>query len=171
VTPSSRAPSTSSRRAYNRTFFAKNTRPSAPSSVTASCSFDCREHSYGTLSRLRMSSGYVPHLLSFAQFTPFLQQEHIFSSKANERVRISRKKSHRALFKGLVPALVGVVPAASALDQILHIWQRKANHRRSIQWRTRNFYVHLCAAAIAGIITGTATNPIWAVKTRLQLSA
>lgn len=82
---------------------------------------------------------------------------------------IYREESPRALFKGLGPTLVGVVPARSINfytygngKQII------ANHFNNGQ---ENTYVHLSAAAIAGIVTGTATNPIWVVKTRLQLSA
>jgi solute carrier family 25 protein 33/36 len=34
-----------------------------------------------------------------------------------------------------------------------------------------NTWVHLAAAAFAGLVAGSATNPIWVDKTRLQLSA
>ncbi|GLB41508.1 putative mitochondrial carrier (TC 2.A.29) family protein [Lyophyllum shimeji] len=82
---------------------------------------------------------------------------------------IYREESPRALFKGLGPTLVGVIPARSINfytygngKQII------ANHFNNGE---ENTYVHLTAAAVAGIVTGTATNPIWVVKTRLQLSA
>lgn len=74
-----------------------------------------------------------------------------------------------ALFKGLGPTLVGVIPARSinffTYGNGKQIIANKFNHGAENSW------VHLSAAAFAGIVTGTATNPIWVVKTRMQLSA
>jgi solute carrier family 25, member 33/36 len=82
---------------------------------------------------------------------------------------ISRDESPRALFKGLGPTLVGVIPARSI--NFFTYGNGKQIIANRFNDGQENSYVHLCAAAIAGIITGTATNPIWVVKTRLQLSA
>ena len=73
----------------------------------------------------------------------------------------------RALFKGLGPNLVGVVPAR-ALNFYVYgnskqIISQEFNGGHQASW------VHLCAAILAGVATSTATNPIWLVKTRLQL--
>ncbi|TCD69048.1 hypothetical protein EIP91_008946 [Steccherinum ochraceum] len=82
---------------------------------------------------------------------------------------IYREESPRALFKGLGPTLVGVIPARSinffAYGNGKHVIANKFNHGEENTW------VHLTAAACAGVVTGTATNPIWVVKTRLQLEA
>lgn len=82
---------------------------------------------------------------------------------------IYRDESPRALFKGLGPTLVGVIPARSinffAYGNGKQIIANKFNNGEE------NSYVHLTAAALAGIVTGTATNPIWVVKTRLQLES
>ncbi|KAH0836863.1 mitochondrial carrier protein RIM2 [Lanmaoa asiatica] len=81
---------------------------------------------------------------------------------------IYRNESPRALFKGLGPTLVGVIPARSinffTYGTGKQIIANDFNHGQE------NSYVHLSAAAIAGIVTCTATNPIWVVKTRLQLT-
>lgn len=81
---------------------------------------------------------------------------------------IYREESFRALFKGLGPTLVGVIPARSinffTYGNGKQIIANEFNHGQENSW------VHLTAAACAGIVTGTATNPIWVVKTRLQLS-
>lgn len=80
---------------------------------------------------------------------------------------IHRIEGWRALFKGLGPNLTGVVPAR-AINFYTY-----GNGKRLISSYLNNgqeaAWVHLCAAACAGIVTGTATNPIWLVKTRLQL--
>ena len=80
---------------------------------------------------------------------------------------IYREESIRALFRGLGPTLVGVIPARSinffTYGNGKHIIANHFNHGEENSW------VHLSAAACAGIATGTATNPIWVVKTRLQL--
>jgi hypothetical protein len=79
------------------------------------------------------------------------------------------EESPCVLFEGLVPTLISVIPACSINffmygngKQVIADWFNGGHE---------NFYVHLCAGAIAGIATATATNPIWVVKTRLQLSA
>ncbi|KDE09596.1 hypothetical protein MVLG_00004 [Microbotryum lychnidis-dioicae p1A1 Lamole] len=72
-----------------------------------------------------------------------------------------------ALFKGLGPTLVGVVPGRSINFFVYgngkQIYADAFNHGKE------NAFVHLSAAATAGVITATATNPIWVVKTVMQL--
>lgn len=76
----------------------------------------------------------------------------------------------RALFKGLGPNLIGVVPARAINFSVYGNGKRiigeYAGYRDTDETTAG---VHLTAAAIAGMATGTATNPIWLVKTRLQL--
>ncbi|KAF2751997.1 calcium-binding mitochondrial carrier protein Aralar2 [Sporormia fimetaria CBS 119925] len=81
--------------------------------------------------------------------------------------QVPKVEGWRALFKGLGPNLIGVVPARAinfyAYGNGKRIIGNKFNDGKEAPW------VHLSAAAIAGVATGTATNPIWLVKTRLQL--
>jgi len=80
---------------------------------------------------------------------------------------VYRVEGPRALFKGLGPNLVGVIPARS-INFFVYGNGKKAmaqywNNGQEAAW------VHLAAGVAAGVATSTATNPIWMVKTRLQL--
>ncbi|KAI9321825.1 mitochondrial carrier domain-containing protein [Dichotomocladium elegans] len=81
-------------------------------------------------------------------------------------VNIKRVEGIRGYFKGLGPNLVGVIPARSinfyTYGNGKKIYAEMNNGKETPA-------VHLISAATAGIVTATATNPIWVVKTRLQL--
>lgn len=82
---------------------------------------------------------------------------------------ISTTEGPRALFRGLGPTLVGVIPARSI--NFYTYGNGKALLAERFNNGKETSIVHLGAAAIAGIVTATATNPIWVVKTRLQLDS
>lgn len=82
---------------------------------------------------------------------------------------IYQHEGFRALFKGLGANLIGVVPARSINFFVYGNSKRILNEHFNPEGKENVWTIHIAAAATAGIATGTATNPIWLVKTRLQL--
>lgn len=82
---------------------------------------------------------------------------------------IYTQEGFRALFKGLGANLIGVVPARSINFFVYGNGKRILTENFNPERKENVWWIHLAAAATAGIVTGTATNPIWLVKTRLQL--
>ncbi|RHZ71065.1 hypothetical protein Glove_262g30 [Diversispora epigaea] len=79
---------------------------------------------------------------------------------------VYRTEGANALFKGLGPNLIGVVPARA-----INFFTYGNGKRLLIDWNggDETSLVHLAAAITAGLTTSTVTNPIWLVKTRMQL--
>lgn len=74
----------------------------------------------------------------------------------------------RGLFRGLVPNLVGVAPSRAIYFWSYSTTKKNVNSNLPRQNRDTPF-VHVISAASAGFISSCATNPIWLIKTRLQL--
>ncbi|KAF9162837.1 hypothetical protein BGX20_001569 [Mortierella sp. AD010] len=74
----------------------------------------------------------------------------------------------RALYKGLGPNLVGVIPAR-AINFAAYGNGKK--YFTDLNHGNESTLVHLSSAAMAGVVTATATNPIWMIKTRMQLQS
>ncbi|XP_063699989.1 mitochondrial carrier protein Rim2 [Culicoides brevitarsis] len=73
----------------------------------------------------------------------------------------------RALFKGLGPNIVGVAPSRAIYFCAYSQTKGAMNTLGLIQ--PDSPLIHIVSAASAGFASATATNPIWLVKTRLQL--
>ncbi|KAG7312373.1 Pyrimidine nucleotide transporter-mitochondrial [Plutella xylostella] len=78
---------------------------------------------------------------------------------------IVQTEGPKALFKGLGPNIVGVAPSRAIY--FCTYSQAKAILNQNIAPDTP--IVHLSAASAAGFVSCTMTNPIWFIKTRLQL--
>lgn len=78
---------------------------------------------------------------------------------------IVESEGARALFKGLGPNLVGVAPSRAIYFCTYSQTKNFCNDRLTPDTPL----VHICSAACAGFMSCSLTNPIWFVKTRLQL--
>uniref|UniRef100_UPI00398F6E91 solute carrier family 25 member 36-like isoform X2 n=1 Tax=Pristiophorus japonicus TaxID=55135 RepID=UPI00398F6E91 len=78
---------------------------------------------------------------------------------------ILEKEGVRSLFRGLGPNLVGVAPSRA----IYFAAYSGAKENLCKVLKPDSTSVHICAATFAGFTSVTATNPIWLVKTRMQL--
>jgi len=74
----------------------------------------------------------------------------------------------RGLYRGLGPNLVGVAPSRAIYFWSYSTTKRQLNSSLPRQNRDTPF-VHVLSAASAGFVSSCLTNPIWLVKTRLQL--
>lgn len=81
---------------------------------------------------------------------------------------VYRNEGPRALFKGLGPSLVGVIPARS-INFFTYGYSKDVLKQFDYFQGQETSFLHLLAGINAGIVTSTATNPIWLIKTRLQL--
>ncbi|XP_043925939.1 solute carrier family 25 member 36 [Protopterus annectens] len=80
---------------------------------------------------------------------------------------ILEREGPRSLFRGLGPNLVGVAPSRAIYFAAYSNSKEKLNQI----FESESTQVHMVSAGIAGFTAITATNPIWLVKTRLQLDA
>ncbi|XP_030384614.1 mitochondrial carrier protein Rim2 isoform X2 [Scaptodrosophila lebanonensis] len=80
---------------------------------------------------------------------------------------IVQNEGARALFKGLGPNLVGVAPSRAIYFCTYSQTKSTLNSLGIVEPDSPP--VHIMSAASAGFVSSSATNPIWFVKTRLQL--
>uniref|UniRef100_A0A7S0WN96 Mitochondrial carrier protein n=1 Tax=Pyramimonas obovata TaxID=1411642 RepID=A0A7S0WN96_9CHLO len=87
---------------------------------------------------------------------------------------VIKEEGVRGLYRGLTPTLVALLPNwmiyFTVYEGMKKIWlPRAATERGEISHSTS--VVHMFSAAAAGAATVLATNPLWVVKTRMQVQS
>ncbi|VDO41197.1 unnamed protein product [Haemonchus placei] len=80
---------------------------------------------------------------------------------------IIKNEGYSGLYKGLLPNLVGVAPSKAVYFYSYSTSKRIWNE--SGLFVPNSALVHMVSAGTAGFVAASAVNPIWLVKTRLQL--
>jgi len=80
---------------------------------------------------------------------------------------VYHKEGLAALWKGLGPNLVGVIPARSIYFGVYG----KVKHTLAVKHGGEVPWIHMASAAVAGAASATFTSPIWLIKTRMQLQS
>eukprot|EP00871_Galdieria_phlegrea_P001521 jgi/Galph1/236/GphlegSOOS_G4985.1 len=88
-----------------------------------------------------------------------------YSSTFQALYRIVKEEGFVALYKGITPALVGSTISWSLYFHSYHFFKDFLK-----KWKlTESIGMHWTCSTCAGIVTCLVTNPLWVIKTRLQL--
>ncbi|XP_065058283.1 solute carrier family 25 member 36-like [Rhopilema esculentum] len=112
------------------------------------------------VSTLHLPGGFTFH----AQ--PFLRRNYLYQLFSYMRYMV-RTEGTSSLFRGLLPNALGVAPAKSVYFLVYS--KVKSTLNESAYFESESRPVFTLAAVCAGLSTSTATNPVWFIKTQLQL--
>jgi len=73
----------------------------------------------------------------------------------------------QGLYRGLAPTLMGVAPSRAIYFWVYSTAKASLNTSSSLPPNTE--VVHVLSAATAGLLSSCTTNPLWVIKTRMQL--
>ena len=116
--------------------------------------------------RVRMQSSQYgimrqsPALVSPMSQTYLRVIHHTFLQVQN----VNRTEGFRALFKGLGPNLVGVIPSRAVH---FGIYERTKRYLMEHGFSSHSPWIHMCSATAAVLSAASVTNPIFVVKTRM----
>ena len=82
--------------------------------------------------------------------------------------RIFREEGIKGLYRGLVPTLIGYLPAHAIYFSVYTTSKTVLGARFPDLFKPGSSLNHIFAAMMGGAVAATATNPLWVIRTRLM---